>query len=226
LVMPARSRRGQSQRQAQGAAEPSQVGRRIKAVEEVKEQCWGTTSRVKASWAFCITHPLSRLRSQLLQERLGFLEVGGVKALGELAVNRGEQLAGCGALALALPQARQAGGGASLEGLRLLVLGSCQSLGKTGACFRLMGQSLLQNECAFEAMAFCCIIAFPLCSLLTVTGHPAMAVLYGFTPEGWPVGVQIVGRSQDERGVLRFAHAFAQATGCWKHAPSRALETG
>ncbi len=45
-------------------------------------------------------------------ERLGVLEVGGVKALGEPAVNRGEQLAGGGALALALPQARQAGGGA------------------------------------------------------------------------------------------------------------------
>ena len=53
-----------------------------------------------------------------------------------------------------------------------------------------------------------------------------MAVLCGFTPEGWPVGVQIVGRSQDERGVLRLAHAFEQATGFWKQAPSLALETG
>jgi Asp-tRNA(Asn)/Glu-tRNA(Gln) amidotransferase A subunit family amidase len=40
-----------------------------------------------------------------------------------------------------------------------------------------------------------------------------MAVLCGCTPEGWPVGVPIVGRYQDERGVVRFAHAFAQATG-------------
>src|ERR687888_2259995 len=66
-----------------------------------------------------------------------------------------------GPLALALVEARQAGGGASLEGLRLLVLGYCQSLGKTGSCFRLIGPRLLQNACAFEAMAFCCIIAFP-----------------------------------------------------------------
>ena len=66
-----------------------------------------------------------------------------------------------GPLALALVETRQAGGGASLEGLRLLVLGSCQSLGNTGSCFRLIGPRLLQNECAFEAMAFCCIIAFP-----------------------------------------------------------------
>ena len=66
-----------------------------------------------------------------------------------------------GPLALALVEASQAGGGASLEGLRLLVLGSCQSLGQTGAGFRLIGPSLLHNACACEAMAFCCIIAFP-----------------------------------------------------------------
>jgi amidase len=50
-----------------------------------------------------------------------------------------------------------------------------------------------------------------------------MSVLCGFTPERWRVGVQIVGRYQDERGVVRFAHTCAQATGCWKQAPSRAL---
>jgi hypothetical protein len=66
-----------------------------------------------------------------------------------------------GPLALALVEASQAGGGASLEGLRLLVLGSCQSLGKTGACFRLIGPRLLHNACACEAMACCCIIVFP-----------------------------------------------------------------
>ena len=61
------------------------------------------------------------------------------------------------------------------------------------------------------------------CYLITVTGHPAMSVLCGFTSEGLPVGVQIVGRSQDELGVVRLAHAFAQATGFWKQAPSIAL---
>jgi amidase len=61
------------------------------------------------------------------------------------------------------------------------------------------------------------------CSLITVTGHPAMSVLCGFTPEGLPVGVQIVGRSQDALGVVRLAHAFEQATGFWKQAPSSAL---
>ena len=52
-----------------------------------------------------------------------------------------------------------------------------------------------------------------------------MSMLCGFTPEGWPVGVQIVGRYQDELGVVRLAHTFEQAPGFWKQAPSSALET-
>jgi amidase len=46
-----------------------------------------------------------------------------------------------------------------------------------------------------------------------VTGHPALSVPAGFTAEGLPVGVQIVGRHQDDRGVLELAYAFEQATG-------------
>src|SRR5688572_3760334 len=53
-----------------------------------------------------------------------------------------------------------------------------------------------------------------------------MSVLCGCTPEGVPVGVQIVGRYQDELGVVRFAHAFEHTTGCWQQAPSSALSTG
>lgn len=54
------------------------------------------------------------------------------------------------------------------------------------------------------------------CSDITVTGLPAISVPCGFTEEGLPVGVQIVGRHQDEWGVLQLAHAFEQATGFWK----------
>ena len=50
------------------------------------------------------------------------------------------------------------------------------------------------------------------CSAITVTGHPAISVPCGFTPDGLPVGVQIVGRYRDERGLLQFAHAFEQRT--------------
>jgi amidase len=50
------------------------------------------------------------------------------------------------------------------------------------------------------------------CSWITVTGHPAISVPCGFTPDGLPVGVQIVGRYRDERGLLQFARAFEHAT--------------
>jgi amidase len=50
------------------------------------------------------------------------------------------------------------------------------------------------------------------CSFITTTGHPAISVPCGFTEEGLPVGLQIVGRHQDDRGVLQLAHAFEQAT--------------
>ena len=51
------------------------------------------------------------------------------------------------------------------------------------------------------------------CYYITVTGLPAVSVPCGFTPEGLPVGVQVVGRHQDDFGVLQLAHAFEQATG-------------
>jgi amidase len=57
------------------------------------------------------------------------------------------------------------------------------------------------------------------CYFITVTGHPAISVPCGFTPEGLPVGVQIVGRHQDDFGVLQLAYAFEQATQLWKCRP-------
>ena len=57
------------------------------------------------------------------------------------------------------------------------------------------------------------------CYYVSATGHPAISVPCGFTPEGLPVGVQIVGRHQDDWGVLQLAHAFEQATGFWKQRP-------
>ncbi len=50
------------------------------------------------------------------------------------------------------------------------------------------------------------------CSAITVTGHPAISVPCGFTPDGLPVGVQIIGRYRDEIGLLQFAYAFEQRT--------------
>lgn len=58
------------------------------------------------------------------------------------------------------------------------------------------------------------------CWYITITGLPAITVPCGFTPEGLPVGIQIVGRHQDEFGVLQLAHAFEQATRVYAQRPA------
>jgi len=60
------------------------------------------------------------------------------------------------------------------------------------------------------------------CYYVTITSHPAISVPAGFTPEGLPVGLQIVGRYRDDFGVLQFAHAFEQATTFWTRRPALA----
>ena len=61
------------------------------------------------------------------------------------------------------------------------------------------------------------------CYYITATGHPAISVPCGFTDDGLPVGVQIVGRHQSEFAVLQLAYAFQQATGFWKQMPGVAV---
>ncbi len=51
------------------------------------------------------------------------------------------------------------------------------------------------------------------CYFITMTSQPAISVPAGFTPEGLPVGIQIVGRHQNDFGVLQMAHAFEQVNG-------------
>ena len=48
--------------------------------------------------------------------------------------------------------------------------------------------------------------------VITVTGCPAVSVPGGFTPDGLPVGVQLVARPRAERQLLEVAWAFEQAT--------------
>jgi amidase len=57
---------------------------------------------------------------------------------------------------------------------------------------------------------------------ISTTCRPAISVPAGFTPEGLPVGIQIVGRYRDDFGVLRMGHAFEQATGVGKRRPEGA----
>jgi amidase len=57
---------------------------------------------------------------------------------------------------------------------------------------------------------------------ITATFRPATSVPAGFSPEGLPVGIQIVGRYRDDLGVLQIAHAFEQATGFGRKRPALA----
>jgi amidase len=61
------------------------------------------------------------------------------------------------------------------------------------------------------------------CWYISATGHPACSVPGGFTPNGLPVGLQIVGRRQADIGVLQLAHAFEEATGFGQKRPSLVL---
>src|SRR5882724_3348389 len=74
---------------------------------------------------------MSANKSSCVKERLGLLQVGRVKALGEPAVDLHQQLLGRGALPLTLPQPREAQRGAELQRLGLLATGHVQSLTKT-----------------------------------------------------------------------------------------------
>ena len=57
------------------------------------------------------------------------------------------------------------------------------------------------------------------CWYISATGNPAASVPGGFTPEGLPVGLQIVGRHQQDFSVLQMAHALEEATGFGKKRP-------
>jgi amidase len=51
------------------------------------------------------------------------------------------------------------------------------------------------------------------CYYISVVGSPAISVPCGFTPDGLPIGLQIVARHLDEWRLLQIAHAFEQASG-------------
>jgi amidase len=54
---------------------------------------------------------------------------------------------------------------------------------------------------------------------ITVTGCPAISVPAGFTPDGLPVGIQIVAPHNQERRLLEIAYAFEQETGYGERRP-------
>src|SRR5262249_35780414 len=59
-----------------------------------------------------------------------------------------------------------------------------------------------------------------LTGLFNLTGSPALSVLCGFSPEGLPVGLQLVGRPFDEAGLLAIGHAYQQVTDWHRRRPA------
>ena len=57
------------------------------------------------------------------------------------------------------------------------------------------------------------------CTLISATGCPALSVPGGFTPDGLPVGLQIVAAPRAERRLLEAGHAFEQATSFGERRP-------
>jgi amidase len=58
------------------------------------------------------------------------------------------------------------------------------------------------------------------CCVVTVTGLPVISIPAGFTDEGLPLGIQIVGRWHDDLGVLKVARAFERATEYGRRRPA------
>jgi amidase len=61
------------------------------------------------------------------------------------------------------------------------------------------------------------------CSRISATSLPALSVPAGFTADGLPVGLQIVGPYLGDFGVLQLGHAFERATGFTAKRPPVAL---
>jgi aspartyl-tRNA(Asn)/glutamyl-tRNA(Gln) amidotransferase subunit A len=49
----------------------------------------------------------------------------------------------------------------------------------------------------------------------SMTGFPALSLCIGFTPDGLPLAMQIIGRPFEEETILRVAHAYERAT-AWR----------
>jgi len=49
------------------------------------------------------------------------------------------------------------------------------------------------------------------CYYISILGLPALSVPCGFTPDGLPIGLQIVGREGQDWSVIQLGHAFEQA---------------
>ena len=57
------------------------------------------------------------------------------------------------------------------------------------------------------------------CYTISVTGMPAISIPCGFTSNNLPVGIQLVGPSNSDIGLLQLAYGYQEATEYWKTTP-------
>ncbi len=57
------------------------------------------------------------------------------------------------------------------------------------------------------------------CYFVSAAALPAASVPFGFTSQGLPVGLQVIGRHGHDWSVLQLAHAIERETQCWKRRP-------
>ena len=57
------------------------------------------------------------------------------------------------------------------------------------------------------------------CCMITVTGLPTLSIPAGFSSDGLPIGVQLVGKPRGDLALLKIAHWFEQSTQFYTHRP-------
>src|SRR6516164_6449750 len=92
---------------------------------------------------------------QLVEQRLGFFQIGGIEAFSKPAVDRREQVARLGAPPLLAPQPGEACGGAQFVAPRALLVGDRQGGAERLLGLRWIGIWQATGELAAQAMNFC-----------------------------------------------------------------------
>ena len=62
------------------------------------------------------------------------------------------------------------------------------------------------------------------CAIWNVTGQPAASICCGFSADGLPIGMQIVGKAFDEAMVLRVGDAYQRLTDWHQRTPAATRE--